>query len=86
MSEERPQGAPTESELRAMEFDDLSEMLRVLFDECEVDTSSVDFSSAMVDKVISFHIGRVRINTRPDESGKMRFTDDAIRVLVKTKA
>jgi len=85
--DENPQGAPTEEALRSMEFDDLPDMLGVLFEQCDIESSSVDMlNAAGADGFISFHIGRTRINTLPDASGKMRFTEDAIRRLTCTKA
>jgi len=86
MGLDTPDVLPTAEELGAMEFDDLPGMLEVLYINCDVDAGSINMTRVMTDKVISFFVGGVRINTPPDSSGKVRFTADAIKILTRPKA
>jgi len=77
-----PEGIPTQEELAVMEFCDITDLLDALAD-FGVNLRDVNMNNAATDRVISFHVGRIRINTKPDDSGKMRFTPEAVREILR---
>jgi len=80
-----PEGIPTQDELTVMEFEDMAGVIDALAD-FGVNLRDVNMNNAATDRVISFYVGRIRINTKPDDSGKMRFTPDGIRRILEILA
>jgi|GEM_PF-2504780 len=78
---ETPQGAPSEEELIAMEFDGLPELYSAILD-WGIDTNEVGMSNAMTDGILVFNTGRILINTPPDPvTGNVRFTQEGAKEL-----